>query len=248
LRLRRIGCECGRPSRRRRLPCRVTPLHHAAQYGRSAFVAAPTGPSRATSGNAALRRTAEPKTAAAARAQAHAEASRGKPPPPPPPPRPNTADVDGCAVGARRSSGQGGPHSTRTVTDALAARLVVHYCTRGLKCRARRARAAALIGSAKCARARSAVARTARGDRRAAHASARATQRSASSPFRPLSLRIGFGVAGRAATSGDGRGAPTRRARRSAQWCQCSYHDTSIFGQVLIVWTRALVFFRSNPI
>ena len=41
---------------------------------------------------------------------------------------------------------------------------------------------------------------------------------------------------------------PPRHARRSAQWCQCVYHNTSVLGQVLIVRTRALVFFRSNLI
>ncbi len=154
------------------------------------------------------------------------------------------------AVGARRSSGQGGDHprSTRTVTVARAARLVVHYCTRGSKCRARRARAAASIGSAKCARARSALPRTARGGRRVVHANARATRRSASSPFRPLSRRIGFGVTGRAATPGEGRGASARRARRSAQSSQCLHQNMSVLGQVLTVWTRALAVFRSNPI
>jgi hypothetical protein len=45
---------------------------------RSCCCAAPTGPSRTTAGTAALRRTAEPKTAAAARAQAHAEAMGGR--------------------------------------------------------------------------------------------------------------------------------------------------------------------------
>jgi hypothetical protein len=197
---------------------------------RSCCCAAPTGPSRTTAGNAALRRTAEPKTAAAARVQDDAEEIRGKPAeargvrggrdpgalrPPAHSPRPLrapslptllvTTDVPSVlAVGVRRSSGQGGNHSrsTRTITVALAARLVVHYCTRGSECRAHRARAAASIGSAKRARARRAVPRTARRDSTALHANARAARRSASSPFRPLSRRIGFGVAGRAATPG----------------------------------------------
>ncbi len=126
-----------------------------------------------------------------------------QPPPTPRPIPPRAAGADGCAYGGRRRRSPiqraGRRRSTRTVTGALAARLVVHYCTRGSKCRARRARAAASIGSA---RARSAAPRTARGDRHAAHAHARATQRCASSPFRPLSRRIEFGVAGRAAASG----------------------------------------------
>jgi hypothetical protein len=78
------------------------------------------------------------------------EAGAPRPPPPAPPPSPRAptlpallvpTDVPSVlAVGARRSSGQGGdrPRCTRTVTDALAARLVVHRCTRGSKCRARR--------------------------------------------------------------------------------------------------------------
>jgi hypothetical protein len=159
----------------------------------------------------------KPKPAAAARVQGDAEATRGtgwearglrsgreggalRPPPhdPHPPPLPRAPSLPMLlvpsvrAVGARRSSGEGGnsPRSTRTVTGALAARLVVHYCTRGSKCRAHRARADALIGSAKRARASTAVPRTAMWDRRAVHANARAARRSASSPFRPLSRRI----------------------------------------------------------
>jgi hypothetical protein len=118
-----------------------------------------------------------------------------------------------CAVGVcrRRSpirrGGRQQPTQHTHVAVALAAHLV-HYCTRGSKCRAHRARTAAAVGSAKCARARSAVPRTASGglartamwDRRAVHANARAARRSASSPFRPLSRRNGFGVSGRAAS------------------------------------------------
>ncbi len=107
---------------------------------RSCCCAAPTGPSRTTAGNAALRRTAEPKTATAARGQVHAEAmggtqreqrtgrdSRGvrgggepgalRPPAHSPRPLRSPSlpallvptDVPSVlAVGARRSSGQGG--------------------------------------------------------------------------------------------------------------------------------------------
>ena len=159
----------------------------------------------------------KPKPAAAARAQAHAEAIRGRlweargirgggeggalrPPPHDPRPSllPRAPSLPALlvpsvrAVGARRSSGEGGnsPRSTRTVTSARAVRLFVHYCTRGSKCRANRARADALIGSAKRSRASTAVPRTAMWDRRAVHANARAARRSASSPFRPLSRRI----------------------------------------------------------
>ena len=161
----------------------------------SCCCAAPTGPSRPTTGTAALRCTAEPKPqqprACRRTPKQYAErggklalyeaAERLVPPAPrltapPPPPRarcpipPNAAGTDGCAVGARRRRSPiqraGRRRSTRTVTDALAARLAVHCCTRGLQCRVHLARAAAPIGSAKraCARKCSAVRRTARGD------------------------------------------------------------------------------------
>jgi hypothetical protein len=138
------------------------------------------------------------------------------------PPQASCADgcADGCAVGARRSSGEGGnrPHSTRTVTGALAARLVVHRCTRGSKWGAPHARAAAASDSAKCARARSAVPRAAMGGqaRVARKRTCRATHCKFALP--PTQPKVGFGVAGRA---GEGRGASPRRARRSARWCQC---------------------------
>jgi hypothetical protein len=57
---------------------------------------------------------------------------------------PRAPCADGCASGARRRRSplqrEGGNrlHSTRTVTGARAARLVVHRCTRGSKCRAHR--------------------------------------------------------------------------------------------------------------
>ncbi len=199
-----------RPSPRRRLPGRVTPLHSAAAGNGASDVIAELlmsgtdGPSRPTSaGNAALRRTAEPKPqqpracrltpkqlaerigrlAEYEVAEREVNPARRLPPrhapclAPQPSPRCwyrrmcRRCSPSVLAVGARRSSGQGGdgPSSTRTLfeTGPLAARLVGHCCTRGSKCRARRARAAAAIGSAKCARARSAVPRTARGGRHA---------------------------------------------------------------------------------
>ncbi len=155
----------------------------------SCSCAAPTGPSRTTStGNAELRRTADrnaqpracrrtPKQSAedwgelaqyeAAERQVHS--ARRLPTRQPPASRaipPRASCSDGCAVGAhrRRSPNQRGgrqpPTQHFTVTGALAAR--VPYCTRGSKCRAPRARAAAAIGS---------VPRTARGGRRACVAS-----------------------------------------------------------------------------
>jgi hypothetical protein len=85
------------------------------------------------------------------------------------------------AVGARRSSGEGGnrPRSTRTVTGTLAARLVVHRCTLGSKCRAHRT----------------------------LHANARKSATQCELAFPPTQPTVGFGVAGRAAPSGEGRGA-----------------------------------------
>ena len=194
----RVAAAVGRAGTRRcTMPRSMAILHPS----RSCCWAALTGPSGPTStGNAALRRTAETESAAAAHVQAHAEATGGtewearslrgggeggalRPPPHSPrhPTLPRAPSVPTLlvpsvrAVGARRSSGEGGnsPRSTRTRTSALAARLFVHYCTRGSKCRGNRARAAAAIGGAKCARARSAVPRTARGDWRAVHANAR---------------------------------------------------------------------------
>ncbi len=117
---------------------------------RSSCCAAPTGPSRTATGIAALRCTAEPKPqqprTRRAKPKRVAEANgklaeyeagerlvhlaRRLPPPPTPASRPvppRAAGADGCAVGARRASGhEGDQRSTRTVTGALAARLVVH--------------------------------------------------------------------------------------------------------------------------
>jgi hypothetical protein len=161
----------------------------------SCSCAAPTGPSRTTStGNAELRRTADrtaqpracrrtPKQSAedwgssrsTRRRRGQVHSARRLPTRQPPASRaipPRASCSDGCAVGAhcRRSPNQWGvrqpPTQHFTVTGALAAR--VPYCTRGSKCRARRARAAAAIGSAKRALARSTVPRTARGQARSA--------------------------------------------------------------------------------
>ena len=196
LRLRRIG-GVRRPSRRRRRPCRDTPLHVAAIHGHSSSVAELLlrGADGAVQSNGGYRcaaphsRNRNPQ--AAARAQAHAEATSGtvweargvrsggeggalRPPPHSPATPPASRPIPpraACAVGAcrRRSPIQRGgrqpPTQHFTVTGALAAR--VPYCTGGSKCRSRRARAAAAIGSATCARVYSTVPRTARGDRRA---------------------------------------------------------------------------------
>ena len=136
LRLLRIG-GVRRPSRRRRRPCRGTPLHYAARNGHSSSVAELLlrGADGAVQNNDGYRcaaphsRNRNPQ--AAARAQAHAEAMGGKlwearairgggepgalrpPPHRPPPPSPPTllvpTDVSSVlAVGARRASWQGG--------------------------------------------------------------------------------------------------------------------------------------------
>jgi hypothetical protein len=187
-RLRRIG-RVRRLSPRRRLPCRDTPLHWAAGGGQSASIAelllcgadgavhnywyrcaAPHSRNRKPQQPRARRRT--PKQVAERNGELAAyeagerlvhSARRLTAPATPPMPRapslPALLVPSVFAVGARRSSGEGGDRqrSTRTVTGALAARLVVHYRTRGSKCRTRRPRAADSIGSAKRARARSAV-------------------------------------------------------------------------------------------
>jgi hypothetical protein len=205
-RFRRIG-GVRRPSPRRRLPCRRTPLYLAAVNGHSESVAelllhgadgavqetnfgyrcaAPHSrtENRSSRARAGGRRSntrgclGSSRTTRRPRARCTPPAASQLPPTPlashPLPPLLVPTDVPSVlAVCARRSSGQGGPHSTRIVTDTLAARLVVHHCTRGSECSSHLARAAALIGSAKCARERRAVPRTARGDRLAAHANAR---------------------------------------------------------------------------
>ena len=171
LRSRRIG-GVRRPSPRRRLPCRVTPLHYAASNGHSASIAelllrgadgavqdnnryrraAPHSRNRKPQQPRARRRT--PKQWAedwgklaeyeAGESQVHSARRLTAP-------SRNAAGADGYAFSVRRRHSPiqraGRRRSTRTVTDALAACLAVHYCTGGSNCRARRARAAALIGS-----------------------------------------------------------------------------------------------------
>jgi hypothetical protein len=212
----RAPAAVGRAGTRRCTMPRTVAVRHAS---RSCCCAAPTGPSRTKTGTAALRRTAETeKRNGRARAgtrrsdsrngaggsrttrQGRARCTSARRLTAAPLPSPNAAGADGCAVGVRRRHSPiqraGRRRSTPTVIHALAARLAVHCITGGSKCRARRARAAALIGSAKCARARSTVTRTAtglltsRGDRHGAYANTRAARRSAEFAFRPLSRRI----------------------------------------------------------
>ncbi len=209
---RRVAAAVGRAGGRRCTLPRSKAIPHPS---RSCCCAAPTGPSRTTSGTAAPHsRNRKPQQPP--RAQAHAEATGGTvwkargipggreggalPPaasqprhPPCLAPHPSPR----CLCRRRVPSALADPagreataHVTRTVTSARAARLVVHYCTRGSKGRAHRALAAAATGGVKRASARSAVPLTAMGDRRVVHANARATRRSASSPFRPLSRRV----------------------------------------------------------
>ena len=140
----RVAAAVGRAGRRRcTMPRSMAILHPS----RSCGCAAPTGPSRPSTGNAALRRTAETETRkqpcarrdtpkrhaedcgrlaqyAAGESQGHSR------PPPHRPPPPLAAGADGCAVGARRrcspSQLAGRRRSPRTVIDALAARFVLH--------------------------------------------------------------------------------------------------------------------------
>ncbi len=164
LRLRRIG-GVRRPSPRRRRPCRYTPLHYAVSNGGSASVAklllrgadgavqnchgyrcaAPHSRNRKAQQPRARRDT--PKEWAeeygtlaeceAGERQVHSARRLTAPPSllPHAPSLPALLVPSLFAVGARRSSGEGGnsPRSTRTGTSTLAARLVVHYCTRGSK-------------------------------------------------------------------------------------------------------------------
>jgi hypothetical protein len=74
------------------------------------------------------------------------------------------------------------------------------------------------------------------------------TRPSATSPFRPLSRQLHLVLQAEQQRPAFDEVRPPRHARRSAEWFECSHHNVSILGQVLIVWTRALVFFRSNPI
>jgi len=188
---------------------------------RSCCCAAPTGPSRTNGGTACAAPHSRNRKPQQPRARRHTpkqvakdfgklaeyqagerevHSARRLTAPPSPLPRapslPTLLVPSVFAVGARRSSGEGGnsQRSTRTVVVALAARLVVHYCTRGSSCRAHRARADALIGSAKCARASTAVPRTAMWDRRVLHAHTLATRRNATSPFRRLGQRLSLAL------------------------------------------------------
>jgi hypothetical protein len=207
----------------------------------SCCCAAPMGPSRTNTGTAALRRTAEPtpqqprerrrtpkqwaeyfgKLAEYEAGESEVHSARRLIAPPPPRP-PNAAGSDGCAVSARRRRSPiqraERRRSTRTVTDALAARLVVHYCTGRSKCRAHRARAAAAIGGAKRARARSAVPCTMKGGqaRSARKRTCRATQcEFAFPPTQPTDLSLVSQAEQQRPAFDEVR--PHRRARRSAE-------------------------------
>ncbi len=97
------------------------------------------------------------------------------------------------------------PSNTCTVTGAFAARLVVHRCTRESKCTAHRARAVAADQSALV---HVVLCRAQRGrDRLMAHANARNNATKCEFAFPPTQPTVGFGVTGRAAPSGEGRGA-----------------------------------------
>jgi hypothetical protein len=132
----RVPAAVGRAGPRRCTWPRAMAILHPS---RSCCCAAPTGPSRTAPGNAALRRTAETENRSSrARAGARRSKSRksgvssrptrrergrctppaaSQPPPTPPASRPIPPGAPcsvGRAVGARRSSGEGGnrPHST----------------------------------------------------------------------------------------------------------------------------------------
>ena len=122
-----------------------------------------------------------------------------------PPPRTLLVPTDvpsELAVGARRSSGQGGDAAqtpslrASSCTIAPAGRSVDHG-----------AREPLLSSAAQSALAHAVLWRAQRGETGAQRTCDAMQFEFAFPPFRPLSRRIGFGVAGRAATSGDGRGA-----------------------------------------
>ncbi len=132
----RVPAAVGRAGTRR---CTMPRTKAIPTSSRSCCCAAPTGPSRTSAGTAALRRTAETEHRSS-RARAGTRRSDGRnnvgssrptrrgrgrctppaasPPPPTPPASrpipPGAPCCDGRAVGARRSSGEGGncPHST----------------------------------------------------------------------------------------------------------------------------------------
>jgi hypothetical protein len=200
----------GRAGARRCTGLRAMAILHPS---RSCCSAAPTGPSRATTGTAALRRTAETENR---NSRGHAGRRRS-----------NSRNGMGCSRHTRLER-------RRCTPPAASQPPPNHPASRSI-----RPHAACAVGA--CRR-RSPIQR---GGRQQPHA-------------RRDAVRVRL-----SAHSADGLGwvlqakqqrpafdevRPPRRARRSAQWCECSHHNTSILGQVLIVWMRALVFFRSNPI
>jgi hypothetical protein len=218
-----------------------------------------------------LRCAAQPTDRTAARVQADAEATRGRerkslavrgggkagalctPPPTHPGPNglaplsPRAPCADGCASGARRRrspiqrGGRQPPHAIFAVERTPAPRALSCIVASAGRSVERIARELLLPSADRLVLVHVVLCRAQRrgtGNR----------QCSASFAFLPTQPTVGFGVAGRAATSGEGRGAFPRGARRSARRCQCLHRNMSILGQVLIARTSALVVFRSNPI
>ncbi len=166
-----------------------------------------------------------------------------------PPPPFNAAGVPTdtpsvLAVGIRRSSGQGADAALALLqapspcTIAPAGRSVEHV-----------ARELLLPSAAQSAHAHAVLCRAQRGGkaRSTRKRTCRATQcELAVPPTQPTDLSLVLQAEQHRSAFDEVR--PPRRARRSPQRCQCSHHNTSVLGQVLIVRTRALVLFRSNPI
>ncbi len=73
-------------------------------------------------------------------------------------------------------------------------------------------------------------------------------QRPAFDEVRLLAMRVGLPSGGRRAQAGSWSTFREGVGYDGSHGCQCSHHNTSVLGQVLIVSTRALVVFRSNLI
>ena len=173
-------------------------------------------------------------------AETQVQAARGLRPathPPRAPPSPGSLRRRMCLrrsppVLAARGGRQPPTQSTRSVTGARAARLVVNRCIRGSKCRAHRLRAPG-PSAAQIALVQAAMCRAQRGMTGVHCMQAHQLRNAVRVRVSAYSVDGRVGVPGRAAPSSDVRGAFLRRTRRSARSRQCLHHNMSILGQVL---------------
>jgi hypothetical protein len=156
-------------------------------------------------------------------------------------------DLPALAVGVNRSRREETACAAQArIRTVMGTRFVAHRCTRGSRCRAHRARAAASIRSSKRAGVCVAVPRTARGDRRSSHQCARNARCGASSPFRPLKRR---------AWCCRPSGSVRRRPRCAPTTVRVGVHGragacTTIrryWAQVFMARRSVLALFRPNP-